>query len=838
MRARGFGSLLLAELRSAQLGLIWLALLLAATALSGVGFVAQRLQYGLQRDAAQLLGGQLLVQGDHALPAAFAAKARALGLRAAPGALFASMALGPGEQGRSQLVVVKAVAPQYPLLGHVRLRPVAPGAPLPTTPIPLPGTVWVSPQLAQRLDAPPQGPIVLGQRSLRIAALDVAEPDRGPGIPGLAPRVMMNSADLPSTGLIQPASRVTYTLALLGRAPDIAAYRAWAQQRIRDASLRGVRLLAPDAGGNGFDRNLRRGADYLRLVALLAAVLAGVAVAVAARDFARRRQLLVALLRALGLPRRGVLALLLAELAVLGGSAALLGSLAGLGLQALLLAQLRQLVSSSQLAAPGWQPVALSLGSMAALLLAFALPPLARLSAVPPLRVLRREAVAAAGGERGLQLFGLAVFALLLLGLGGRGRLGWLALGSFALAGLLLAGAAAAALPLLRRVGERGRGALALAARQLGTRGPAVVAQVTALGLALMALLLVGMLRQGLLAGWQESLPADAPDRFVINVQPQQGQAFRQALQQAGIERFDWYPMVRARLVGIDGRAVFARDYHDQRARRLIEREINLSSSPRLPPGNRIVAGSWQATAAAGAQGLSVEEGIARSLGIHLGDTLRFDIAGDTLSARVTSLRKVDWNSMHANFFVLAPPAMLQRQPYTWLAAFRQPAATRPGFDAELGRRFPDITIIDFGELLRQLRELLGQVGAAVQVLFGFALGAGLAVLAASLLIGRREREHETAVWRVLGASDRMLRRVMAAELLLSGLLAGLLGSAAAGSAAWLLARRVFDFHWLPAPWWLALGGAAGALLALAAGWLSLRRVLRTPALRLLRRAD
>lgn len=835
MRSRGFGRLLFAELRSAQLGLIWLALWLAASALSGVGFVAQRLHAGLQRDAAQLLGGQVLLLGDHPLPAVFAERARADGLREAQIALFASMALGQGEQARSQLVAVKAVGAGYPLLGHVKLSPVAPGVALPTTPIPQPGTVWVAAHLAQRLGVPPQGPILLGGRSLRIAALVAAEPDRGAGIPGLAPRVMLNAADLASTGLIQPASRVSYSLALAGPPAVVANYLQWARETIRRQGLRGLQLSTPDGNGNGFDRNLRRGADYLRLVALLAALLAGVAVAVAARDFARRRQTLVALLKALGLSRRGVLALIGAELAVLGASAALLGSLAGLGLQAGLLALLRRLLDSGQLGAPGWQPAAWTALTIAALLLAFALPELLRLAGVPPLRVLRREAVAANGASRLVGLLGLGFFVAVLWLLGGGGRLGVISLAGFAGAALLLALAARGALALLRRAGERAHSPLALAARQLGTRGLSAVAQITALGLALMALLLVGMLRSGLLAGWQASLPADAPNRFVINVQPGQGDAFRRALDEAGIRRFDWYPMVRARLVAVNDRAVFGRDYAEPRARQLIDREFNVSATASLPADNRIVAGSWAATAAAGARGLSLDEGIAKLLHLKLGDRLRFDVAGDTLSARITSLRKVDWGSMHANFFVLAPPAMLSRQPYTWLAAFHEPASASPRLDVRLGQQFPDITIIDLSELLAQLRELLGQIGTAVQMLFGLALATGLAVVAASLFIGRREREHETALWRVLGASDGLLRRVLAVELLLSGALAGSLGAIGAGVAAWLLARRVFEFAWTPSPWWLAAGAGGGAMLALMVGWLSLRRVLRTPPLRLLR---
>ncbi|MDE2564654.1 MAG: FtsX-like permease family protein, partial [Burkholderiales bacterium] len=782
---------------------------------------------------AQLLGGQLLLRGDYPLPPQFAQEARARGLREAHVALFASMALGSGAQARSQLVAVKAVGPGYPLLGHVALHAVAPGVPLPDTPIPAPGTVWVAANLAQRLGVPPQGPLTLGERSLRIAAVITGEPDRGVGIPGLAPRVLLNAADLASTGLIQPASRVNYSLALDGSADAVRAYAAWARREIRGQGLRGVELSTPDGNGNGFDRNLRRGADYLRLVALLAALLAGVAVGVAAQDFARRRRSLVALLKALGMSRRQVLLLLGAELAVLGLSAALLGSLLGLGLQAALLALLRHLVDTTQLGAPGWQPPALALLCLGAVLLAFALPTLLRLSGVPPLRVLRREAVGPSGASSLVGAIGLLLFLGVLGLIAGDARLGGIAVGGFAAAAALLGLLSWGLLALLRRA--RGRGVLALAARQLGSRGLPALLQISALGLAVLALALVGMLRSGLLAGWQASLPADAPNRFVINIQPDQGEAFRAALASAGLRRFDWYPMVRARLVAVDGRPVFGRDYAEPRARQLVDREFNLSATPRLPADNRVVAGSWQGTAGAGAGGLSVDQGIAETLGLKLGDRLRFDIAGQRVEGRITSLRKVDWASMRVNFFVLFPRAEMDGLPVSYISAFRAPP--QPGFDNQLARDFPNITSIDVSATIAQLQRVLDQVIQAVQFLFGFTLAAGLVVLFAAVSATRESRSREFAIMRALGAGSRLLAQVQRAELLGVGALAGLLAGTAAVALGWALARYVFGFEWQPSPWVPLAGSAAGAALALAAGWWGLREVLRRPVLQSLRSA-
>jgi putative ABC transport system permease protein len=491
---------ILRDLRAAELRLMWLALVLATAALSTVGFLAQRLDAGLKRDAAQLIGGQAVVQSDHVLPPSFLQQARADGLQTTQTAVFASMAVGPGAQGRTHLVAVKAVQAGYPLLGSLLLRPPGGGVDTKLRGIPAPGTVWVDPSLAAQLNAAPQGPITLGTRNFRIAAVIAREPDRGAGFINFAPRVMMNAADLPSTGLIQPASRVTYRLATAGEPQAAVRFADWAHKRIRAQSLRGMQVLTVADGGAELGQNLQRGSGFLQLVSMLTALIAAVALAIAARDFARRRLDSTALLKALGLTQGAVLRLVTTELLILGLLAGLIGTGLGLLGQAALLHLLAGVVNVRDLPPPGWEPGAIALLAALSLLLAFALPPVLQLAQVPPLRVLRREAQPRRLAPWLLGALGVALFVAVLLALAQDRRLALIALGGFVASAIGFAVLAWVLVWGLRRVGGQRRGALALAARQLGARSTQAVAQISALGLAMLALMLVAMLRTGHLA--------------------------------------------------------------------------------------------------------------------------------------------------------------------------------------------------------------------------------------------------------------------------------------------------------------------------------------------------
>jgi putative ABC transport system permease protein len=390
------------------------------------------------------------------------------------------------------------------------------------------------------------------------------------------------------------------------------------------------------------------------------------------------------------------------------------------------------------------------------------------------------------------------------------------------------------AVTLLKRAVPESRAPrwLVLATRQIAARPAFAVLQVSALAVGLLALVLLVLLRTDLIDSWRKATPPDAPNRFVINVQPDQADAFRKALADAGVQRYDWYPMIRGRLVAINGEPVQGEQLSTDRARRLVEREFNLSHDAALPPHNQLAGGRWTANEP---DAISVEDGLAETLGVKLGDRLRFDIAGQMREGRVSSLRKVDWSSMRVNFFVMFPLADMPGLPVSYISAFRAPAA--PGFDNRLSREFPNITNVDISASLGQVQRVLDQVIRAVEFLFAFTLAAGLVVLFAAVSATREARAREFGLMRAMGASAKLLARVQRTELLGVGALAGLLASLAAVAVGWALARFAFDFAWNASAWVPLFGTAAGALLALAAGWWGLREVLRRPVMDTLRSA-
>ena len=825
----------LRDLRAGELRLLAVAVMLAVAALTAVGFFADRLNLGLARDARQLLGGDAVVGSDKPTPPEMEAKARAMGLKVAANATFPSMARAPDEQGgATRLVAVKAVSSSYPLRGTLQLT--GAGGPRAEARGPSPGQVWVDAAVLDSLGLKRGDRLLLGDAALTVDATIDVEPDRGAGFLSFAPRVMLNLADLGATGLVQPASRVTWRLAVAAPGSSDAPVKAfvqWADERIAQAAWRGVRVESLDSGRPEMRQTLDRAEKFLNLVALLAALLAAVAVGIAARDFAERHLDDCAMLRVLGLSQRRIAGAYTLQFAFIGVLASAAGVLLGLAVHLVFVWLLKGLVQT-QLPPPGPWPALFGLGVGLTLLMGFGLPPVLQLSRVPPLRVIRRDV----GGLKASSLLVLAAgtggFAALLLAVSSDVTLGAIAVGGFAVAVGVFALLAWVAVRLLRRLVPDSRAPrwLRLATRQLAARPAFAVLQVSALSVGLLALVLLVLLRTDLIGAWRRATPPDAPDRFVINIQPDQGADFRRFLAEAGVKRYDWYPMIRGRLVAVNGKAVSPSSYRDDRAQRLVDREFNLSHDAALPRHNQLSAGRWTPEEA---DALSVEDGLARTLGLAVGDRLRFDIAGQLREGRITSLRKVDWGSMRVNFFVMFPLSAMPELPVTSISAFRAPAAA--GFDSQLSRRFPNLTNVDVSASVGQVQRVLDQVIRAVEFLFGFTLVAGLVVLFAAVSATREARAREFAVMRALGASGRLLAQVQRAELLGVGALAGTLASLGAMAIGWLLARYAFEFSWNPAPWVPLAGAAAGALLALGAGWWSLREVLRRPVLDTLRRA-
>ena len=876
------------DVRAGELRLLVVAVLLAVAALSSVAFFANRLAGALQRDAAQLLGGDVVVSSDQPLPAVFAEKARALGLRSARTQTFPTMARAEQTRGGAgRLVTLKAVSAGYPLRGSLRVsdnthwQPAQPDQS--STQPPQPGQVWVEAPLLEALQLQLGDALLLGQSALRISRVLTQEPDRGGSFISFAPRVLMHADDLPATQLVQPASRVHYRMALVGSAADVRAFGDWARAELAKAQtqaqtpMRGIRIETLQEGNPRMQETLDRASNFLNLVALLAALLSAVAVALAARAFAERHLDGCAILRVLGLPQRTIARAYALEFVAAGLAGTLLGLALGFAVHYVFVWLLGGLVQTD-LPPPSWQPLVLGLGVGMTLLLAFGLPPVLQLAGTPPLRVMRRELGRIKGTSALAMAAGLAGFAALLLTASSDIKLGGIAVGGFAAAVLLFMLLGALAVWLVRRSmgAALAQGLpywLRLALRQLGARPVFAVLQISSLGVGMLALVLLVLLRTDLVRSWRQATPADAHNRYIINILPEQQAPMQQALRAAGVAQFDWFPMVRGRLVAINGRAVSASNYADAQAQRLVEREFNLSYSTILPAWNPLEQGRWRsgssgnsskgsgnagtnaeanakenANAVADQNAISMEAGIMQTLGLKLGDSVVFDMGGVQRTSTITSVRKVNWSSMHVNFFAMYPVASLGDEvAVSYITSYRNPPykaaakaaqAAQPSLDYQLLQTFPNITQVDMDSTLLQLQAVLDKVIRAVELLFVFGLAAGLLVLFATVNTSRDERSREFAIMRALGSSSALLRRLQSAELLATGALAGLLAGAVALALGWALAHYVFAFEWALALWVLPASAGAGAVLAWAAGWPSLHSILRQPVVQTLRQAQ
>ncbi|MDE2593212.1 MAG: FtsX-like permease family protein [Burkholderiales bacterium] len=844
--------------RSGSMRFLLVSVVLAVTALSAVAFFADRIEAGLTRDAAQLIGGDAVVVADQPVPDALVEQAQQTGLRLAHTAVLASMARAPDDKGGdSKLVALKAVDTAYPLRGKLRLGSVQPDgsvraereAPLGGPPA---GSAWVDAGVLLALNLHVGDALWLGDKTFTVADVIATEPDRGAGFMTFAPRVMIRAADLAATALVQPASRVTYRLLVAGPArPQDAGFGPGDKERddqrpvldrfVKQAQqhsdkVRGVRVETMEQGRPEMRSTLDRAGLFLRLVALLAGLLSAVAVAMVARDFAQNRLDDCALLRVLGVPQSLMARIYAIEFLLVGLLASAIGLLLGWLCHQVFVALLADLVSVA-LPPPGWRPFAVGTGVGVLLTLGFGLPSVLQLAQVPPLRVMRRDLGTLQPMSLLAWLAGIGSLTALLLLVARDWKLGGIALGGFAGAVLVFAFLTGALVWLLRRLshgwGPRLPIAWTLSIRQLTAQPMQTVVQVSALAVGLLALMLLVLLRTDLIDSWRNATPPDAPNRFVINIQPDQQDTFRSMLKEAGVAKFDWYPMVRARLIGVNGKAIHSQDYTEERAQRLVEREFNVSYAAQAPQHNEIVAGRYRPNEP---DAFSVEEGLAKTLGLKLGDRLRFDLAGTQQEGRITSLRKVDWSSMRVNFFVIAPMVSEPQWPVTYISAFRSPA--QGSLDRNLVQTFPNLTVVDVSATLAQIQSILGQVITAVEFLFAFTLAAGLIVLMAGLLTSRERRASEWAIWRAMGASQHLLARVQWGELMLMGALAGALAASASLLIGWALAAKVFEFEWHAQWWWPALGAVIGALLASGAGWWSLRGVLQQPVMAVLRRAE
>ncbi|MDQ5768894.1 ABC transporter permease [Thiothrix subterranea] len=804
--------------RMPELRLLLLALVVSVTVVTSVGFFTSRVENAMQAQARQLLGGDLVLTSARPLDKAYVQQAQALGLETAETVSFPSMA-SIGE--KLQLTQLKAVSNAYPLRGDLKTAD-APDAVevLSTGRVPAKGEIWAEARLFAELGVQSGATVKLGRSTFTLTRVLTQEPDRSSNLFQLAPVVLMNLDDLPATQLLSPASRARFNQLFAGDLKLIKQLQQALEPQLKPTER--VRTLDEDLAS--VQQTLQRSGRFLGLAALLSVVLAGAAVVLTSASLMRRELPAVAVLKAMGMSRRQVLVDHAFSLLLTALLAAAIGVTLGLLLQFGLAEWLSRFVGK-ELPAPSAMPALSGLLTAVVLLLGFALPPLLRLVNTSPMQILQ-------GALQGTQQSTWLVVVCLVLAVFG---LLWLQARDVLLAGLLLVGLivgiglfaalAGAGLRLVQQAGKRaGWGWLPA----LG-RSKRAVLLVVVFATGLFALLLLTTVRTDLLDRWEQTLPADAPDHFLINIQPAEAAPLQRFLNERGVKTA-LYPMIRGRLVEINGKPVKPDDYPEQRAQRLLEREFNLSSFATFPASNALLEGQWFD----GKQGgLSIEQGIGETLKFGMGDKLTFDIAGQRLSDTVTSVREVRWDSMQPNFFVVAAPGTVDALPQTLITSIHL-GEQKPLVTA-LIREFPSVTAIDIGAVVGEVRSLVEQVSLAVQGIFVFTLIAGVVVLVAALQSQKAERRRELAILKSLGAGRALLQRRIWSEFLLLGALAGALAGLLALTAGNVLAYYLFDldlrFNLLP----LLIGTVLGSLLVGVAGYWNLRSLLNVLPLSLLK---
>jgi putative ABC transport system permease protein len=815
------------EWRSGELGVLLLALAIAVAALTGVGFLASRIRAAVAMQASQVLAADIRLESPQPIAEADMAAASQSGLLTARATGLLSVVF---DGDRSQLADVDAVTAGYPLRGKVTVadQPFAKGRP--AAGIPPPGEVWPDSRLLAALGGRIGSRLSIGAAELRVGRVLISRPDEGGTFTGLVPNLLMNAADLPRTQLIQPGSRVTYA-ALFAGAPDrVAAFARWlAAHKNRGERLRDISSTSPQIR-SAVDRAGR----FLSLASLVAVLLCATAVAMSARRYVGRHLDSVALLKTLGATRRFTVSMTTLQLLAVALLAAAIGSVAGYATQAWLVYALRGVLASRSLPPASLAPVGMGLLTAVALLTGFALPPLLQLARVPAIRVLRRDV----GPPRPLVLlaFGPAVAVVVLL-------IYWVVLDwklflgfTAGLAGFIALLVLTGTLLVVAAGRLRGRAGIAwrYGIASLSRRKADSIVQIVAFGTGIMALLLLGIVRNGLDGDWRRSLPADLPNYFFINIPPQSRDAFVAYLHAQGARTSRVLPMIRGRLTAIDGRPVEQMRFADHRGEEFANREQNLTWSATLGADNRLVAGRWWTPADDGQPLVSISTEFEQWLGLALGDRLTFDIAGETFTARVASIRKVKWDSFRPNFFMVFAPGLLNKTAGTYLtSAYLAPGAAQSL--AGLARRFPSVSIFDIDDLLADVRAVLDKAVLAVQSVFIFTLLAGVTVLLAAVQSSREERRYESAMLRTLGASRRTVLKGVLAEFAALGALSGLIAAAGASVAAYFITTRILDLPYVFSPWACVAGLLGGGLIVVASGWLATRTVVRQPPLATLR---
>jgi putative ABC transport system permease protein len=808
------------DLKSGELSVLLLALVVAVLSLTAVGFFTSRISQGVRAQAAEVLAADLRMESPNPVPARYFTEARARGIRSAQVISFPT-AIFSGDL--SQLAALNAVTAGYPLRGHLRIADAPFGPGRITDRIPGVGEVWVDSRIIAHLKLELGASLRIGAGSFRVTQVLDYRPDQGTGFVNLAPAALLNFDDLAATQLIQPGSRASYAALFAGSPAAVAAFREY----LVAAKAPGERLRDVEESSRQLNSAIDRASRFLNLASLASVLLAAVAVVMGARRYASRHIDAVALMKCMGAAQGFVLSISIIELALLALFAVAVGTALGYLAQVGLVWLLQGLIRN-ELPAASLAPLPIALVTVVAMLIGFALPPLLQLKNTPPARVLRKT-VSAPPLRYGVSyLLALAALAAIL----------WTMVRDSELVLSVLAGVLGVGLVLtlagyaLVRLTSRLRGGVGVAWRyglaNVSRRGAGSVVQIVAFGLGLMVLLLLAVVRGDLLADWRRSLPSDVPNNFLVNIRPEQRQALQDFLQAHGFGKPQMYPMVRARITAINSQPSASLRLRGDVAKGYVEREQNLTWSADMMEDNQLVAGRWWTAADAGKPLVSISSEYADGLHLKVGDALSFDVAGEALTVRVASIRKIRWDSFRPNFFLVFPPGLLDGAAGTYMTSVFLTAAQRASL-ADLVRQFPTVSVFDVDAILKQIRDIIDRASLAVQYVFLFTLAAGIVVLLAAVQSTRDERRYESAMLRTLGASRGVVLQGVAAEFSALGFLSGTLAAFGATGVGWILARRLFSLEFTLDPWVWVLGLVCGTILVGVSGTLATRSVINTP---------
>jgi putative ABC transport system permease protein len=814
------------DFKAGELTVLFMAMIVAVTSMTAVGFFTDRVGRAMQSQAAATLAADLVIRSPAPIAEKFIDAAAAAGLETAVAFGFPTVVQAGDKRSLS---IVNGVSAAYPLRGEVRISDELFGVSYVAQTTPAPGTIWAEPGILARLNVQVGDTVQLGAATFTIARVLDFRPDQGVGFTAMAPSLLANLDDVPAMDVVKTGSRVTYRQLFAGSVAAIDKFKAELKPQLTNEE----QIRSIENAGEQISSAIDRAKRFLTLASLVTVILAAVATAMASRRYALRHLDTVALLKSLGAKQSFVQNTTLVQLIAIILLTAALGTLLGFFAQYALAALLAEL-TPFELPSASWWAAVLGLVTAATIAIGFSLPHLLQLKVTPPLRVLRKN-VSPPPLKSGL-VYGTAIAALIVMI--------WSIVREPILLLLIVGGVAGVAVVsglagwALVKIFTRFRGVGGVAWRyglaNISRRGAESVVQIVAFGLSLMVLLLLTIVRNDLLTDWQRTLPEDAPNYFLFNVEPEDWNGMSEIFAAELGEVPDFLPLIRGRLASINDVSIDEYEFPTIQGKNFVRREANLTWVAKLPESNRVTAGEWWGEDYSGALQVSLEDSFAADMGVGVGDEIGLIVGGEEVSAPITSLREVSWDSLSPNFYLVFSPGDVRELPQTYLSSLYIDDDAR-GVLKTLLQKYPSVTLIDLEVMLGQIRNIIDRASTAVQYVFLFTLLAGVVVLLAAIQVTSDERRFESAILHTLGAKRSQILKGIAAEFIALGALSGLLAAIGASIVSFLLAKYAFNMEYQIDPTVWAVGLIAGAVIVGLTGTFATRKAVNEPPVTVLR---